>query len=239
MSKRQSVVPGLEILQANPSPVPCCDILALHVSKLAPVSPCMDVLDAGMADASIHGTVQGDCRARKECGRGKGASNCEMADACAGPDRSRVVETEGDGQQWKRMRVDGGKDERSVLVSPAPLLNFDRNLAHGKSQLKQALAVSGQVGLLQGHNDVWAKLMKSSPEVETARRESGMKREFGQTMDKNVVQHKLDSLPVVGITRVRSKGTSALSQETEKLVSREEMGRGAPRLDLEGVRFQI
>ena len=66
-----------------------------------------------------------------------------------------------------------------------------------------------------------------------------MKREFGQTMDKNVVQHKLDSLPVVGITRVRSKGTSAASQETEKLGSREEMGRGAPRLDLEGVRFQI
>ena len=242
MSKRQSVVPGLEILRANPSsPVPCSDILALHVSKLAPVSPCMDVLDAGMADASIHGTVQGDCRARKECGRGKGASNCEMADAFAGQDRSRVVETEGDGHQWKRMRVDGGKDERSVLVSPAPLLNFDRKLAHGKSQLKQALliAMSGQVGLLQGHNDVWAKLMKSSPEVETARRESGMKREFGQTMDKNVVQHKLDSLPVVGITRVRSKGTSALSQETEKIVSREEMGRGAPRLDLEGVRFQI
>ena len=162
--------------------------------------------------------------------------------------------------------MDGGKDERSVLVSPAPLLNFDRKLAHGKSQLKQALAVSGQVSLVQGHNDVWAKLMKSSPEVETARRESGMKREFGQTMDKNVVQHKFDSLPEVGITRVGSKGICALgeqnrdvmdigtsstgcrrisgteiaaSQEREKPVSHGEMGRGAPRLDLEGVRFQI
>lgn len=264
ISTRQIVVPGLEIQQANPSPVPCCDILALHVSKLAPVSPCMDVLDTGRADASIHGTVQGDCRARKECGRGKGASNSEMAGAFDGHDRSRVVE--GDGERWKRMRMDGGKDERSVLVSPAPLLNFDRKLAHGKSQLKQALAVSGQVSLVQGHNDVWAKLMKSSPEVETARRESGMKREFGQTMDKNVVQHKFDSLPEVGITRVGSKGICALgeqnrdvmdigtsstgcrrisgteiaaSQEREKPVSHGEMGRGAPRLDLEGVRFQI